>query len=174
MYCIYTQVVQNSQQHPAVFTILKEHPSLFLFCFLSCRDMFSTRELYISNKVFLSFCNRFFMKCSAKRLFERQFIRISRCAYLFQGNKSQKWKTLRNKWEEYLLYTELLKTGLCWSVNTTMDPRGQDCKTRVEQSGQFFCYDLSWTSHTSAMQQAHWIFPKEGQSNEHLCTSLQQ
>lgn len=67
------------------------------------------------------------------------------------------------------LYTEMLKVGLSWSVNTSINPYGKDCKTKAEQPGQLFCDDLSWTSHTSAVQLAHWLFLflKEDQSNEH-------
>lgn len=41
------------------------------------------------------------------------------------------------------LYTEMLKVGLRWSVNTSINPYGKDCKTKAEQPGQLLCDDPS-------------------------------
>jgi len=56
------------------------------------------------------------------------------------------------------LYTELLKVGLSRSVNTSNNLHGKDHKTKTEQPGHLFCDDLSWTSHTPAVQLTHWLF----------------
>lgn len=104
---------------PAVLTILREDLLFFLFCFLSCKDMFSVRELYISNPGVLWFCNSFFLlntrsKTSQKTIYKN----IHMCPSFAWGYDSEV-KITQKGMKRNQFYTKLLEMGLHRSASTS-------------------------------------------------------